>query len=161
VEQGTLEQLRNIHLPPEPNWWPPAPGWWVLGIIVAAAVLLILHILKKRENRLLPYKSAESLLKTLRQKLDNNTINELEYANQCNAVIKRILVHVKKDKVAISAQGHAWLQLLDKISSSDQFTNGPGKILGDARFKKENSLQAEDLNHLLLNLLKQLKRSND
>ncbi|MCB1560598.1 MAG: DUF4381 domain-containing protein [Xanthomonadales bacterium] len=47
--------LRDIHLPPEPSWWPPAPGWWLLAILLLAAivtgiVLLRRHVQQRRHR---------------------------------------------------------------------------------------------------------------
>src|SRR5690606_15972259 len=36
----TLDQLRDMHLPPPPGWWPPAPGWWLTGGLLLLLVAL-------------------------------------------------------------------------------------------------------------------------
>ena len=40
TDPASLDNLREIILPPQVPWWPPAPGWWILfGILAVVAVI--------------------------------------------------------------------------------------------------------------------------
>ena len=41
MQSDPLQQLRDVHLPPDPSWWPPAPGWWILAAVIAVIILLV------------------------------------------------------------------------------------------------------------------------
>ena len=40
-DPASLENLRDIAVPPPVPWWPPAPGWWVLGLL---ALLVLIYL---------------------------------------------------------------------------------------------------------------------
>jgi hypothetical protein len=40
-DSASLENLRDIVVPPPVPWWPPAPGWWLLISILAIAVFVV------------------------------------------------------------------------------------------------------------------------
>ena len=37
-----VQQLRDIHVPPEPSWWPLAAGWWIIVALLCCLVLAVL-----------------------------------------------------------------------------------------------------------------------
>jgi Domain of unknown function (DUF4381) len=43
-----LDQLRGLHLPPQPGYWPPAPGWWLVALILAAGLATLIWFAIKR-----------------------------------------------------------------------------------------------------------------
>ena len=40
-DPASLENLRDIAVPPPVPWWPPAPGWWVVMAVLAIAVIVV------------------------------------------------------------------------------------------------------------------------
>lgn len=50
---NTLDQLKDIHLPPPVSWWPPAPGWWLLAIILLGVLTWVFrYALRRHRSRL-------------------------------------------------------------------------------------------------------------
>lgn len=39
-DPASLDNLRDLVVPPSVPWWPPAPGWWGLFALVALAVVV-------------------------------------------------------------------------------------------------------------------------
>ena len=37
-DPASLDNLRDLVVPPSVPWWPPAPGWWVVFALVTLAV---------------------------------------------------------------------------------------------------------------------------
>ena len=65
MQSDPLQQLRDVHLPPDPNWWPPAPGWWLLAAVVLAAVAWLIYRMVQAYQRRAPLRTARRLLKEL------------------------------------------------------------------------------------------------
>ena len=60
-------------------------------------------------------------------------------ANQCNEVLKRLLVVALQMQTLSSQSGQAWLCSLDRLSMTSDFTQGPGQVLGEDRFRAQFS----------------------
>ena len=54
--------------------------------------------------------------------------------NDCNALLKRLWVHVDGATHVAALSGDEWLAYLDQRSASRQFTDGAGRLLGNQRF---------------------------
>ncbi|EMI52935.1 DUF4381 domain-containing protein [Rhodopirellula sallentina] len=48
LDASSLDQLRDVAVPPPVSWWPLAPGWWVLIAVVVAGV--VFGVLKWRRH---------------------------------------------------------------------------------------------------------------
>ena len=40
-DPASLENLRDIAVPPPVPWWPPAPTWWIVLAVLAIAVIVV------------------------------------------------------------------------------------------------------------------------
>lgn len=41
-------ELRDIHVPPVSMWWPLAPGWWAIAVLLIAAIIAGVIVLRRR-----------------------------------------------------------------------------------------------------------------
>ena len=156
MQPDLLEQLRDIHLPMQPSWWPPAPGWWLL----AAALLLGLGFLARhlllRRRRMGPIRQARQLLDELFQDYQSGRLSPAGFVHASNELLKRLLVHSLQHAEARPASGREWLALLDGYAASNDFSQGPGAVLGDARFQPEPSIDVPALNNVLHGFLQRV-----
>ena len=42
TDPASLENLRDIAVPPPVPWWPPAPGWWLVLAVIAVALSVLM-----------------------------------------------------------------------------------------------------------------------
>ena len=147
-----LDALKDIYLPVEPHWWPPAPGWWI-------AAALILSMLWWGGSRFWAYRAATRPIRAARRMIDSliaeeatATSNDAVLANQCNEVLKRLLVVALGMRTLTNQSGETWLRSLDQLSMSTSFTQGAGSVLGEDRFRPQFSANRR----ALLNCVKQL-----
>lgn len=155
MENDPLQQLRDIHLPSDPSWWPPAVGWWILLAMALYALYRLLQYLIRRHRALAPLRHSHSLLESLYARHRDGDLTAHAYAHEANEVLKRLLVRGYDAGFAAKLSGDSWLQLLDGISKGDQFSSGPGRALGDVRFRAEPQIDATSLHEVLRKLLKQ------
>ncbi len=134
MQDDPLSQLRDIHMPVEPGWWPPAPGWWVLAALLLLAAGILLWRLVQRHRRNAPRRQALAELAAAKRAYEDGTLDSREYINRCNALLKRLWVHALGRSELAALNGDAWLAHLDDVAGSRQFSQGPGAVLGNARF---------------------------
>ena len=139
TDPGSLDRLHDIATPPPVPWWPPAPGWYVIGAIglVLLGVGLWTAFDRRRRNR---YRR-EAL-----RELDRTVHGP--HAGRVIAIaelLKRVaLAAYPRDQVA-SLTGDEWLQFLDATGRTDAFTNGAGRVLGDALYRTEAPVDVPEL----------------
>jgi len=137
-----LAQLRDIHLPPPLGWWPPAPGWWLLALIVAAGLFGVIFWLR-RFRRGNYRRAARRELRRLRENPQGLTDHQLLTA--VAALVRRVaLASCGRARVA-SLSGEAWLTFLDQTGKTDQFSTGPGRVLGADLYRPESAVDVEAL----------------
>ena len=78
--------------------------------------------------------------------------NDATLANQCNEVLKRLLVVALGMRTLTNQSGETWLRTLDQLSMTTSFTQGAGSALGEDRFRPQFSANRR----ALLNCVKQL-----
>lgn len=141
MEAAGLEQLRDIHLPAAPSWWPPAPGWWLVAVLALATLAWVAWALRRRWRRGLPLRYARQLYQAVRDDYGAGRIGPQQYLNTTNEVLKRLLIHDFGERAARRASGRRWLELLDAHlaagATAGGFVDGPGRMLGDARFRPD------------------------
>ncbi|MEM7078192.1 MAG: DUF4381 domain-containing protein [Pseudomonadota bacterium] len=159
MENDPLQQLRDIHLPTDPSWWPPAPGWWLLLMALAYVVYRLVRYARYRHQARAPLSRSHVLLDDLYARHASGELSALAFAHETNEVLKRLLVRGYRAGFAARLSGTRWLTLLDQISVSEQFTLGPGQVLGDARFRAAPSIDATELHRVVGALLKRASPS--
>ena len=134
METDLLAQLRDIHLPAEPLWWPPAPGWWLLGLALLVGLGYVIHRARLAVRRYRPIREARRCYAELYAGYQRGEIDSAGYLQQANELLKRLYVHGVGDDRARRANDEAWLAYLNARSGRDNFSEGPGRQLGNQRF---------------------------
>jgi hypothetical protein len=149
-----LAQLRDIHLPPPVSWWPPAPGWWLLTLLVVAigAAATNFFIRHRRRNRY--RKEALQELQLINENRGSQSTRDS--VEQLAVLLRRVAIQTWGRKEVSSLVGESWLRFLDSKGATDQFTRGPGQVLGEALYQP--TCEA-DLDRLCRLVEKWLRRS--
>ena len=137
MEQDPLQQLRDIHLPPDPGWWPPAFGWWLLALLLAAALTWLTWRLAARWRRFRPARTARALYREISRDLGAGAITPVQYVHRTSELLKRFAVHGAKHPAVAPESGDAWLRYLDERYGQPAFSRGPGRCLGSDRFRRD------------------------
>ncbi|MEA3332039.1 MAG: DUF4381 domain-containing protein [Pseudomonadota bacterium] len=109
--QNPLAALKDIHLPPTPNWWPPAPGWWLVTLLLLAAISFVLIKWRQRQLRLRPIKLALTELAQLDLKSDNPE-QQHQILQELSALIRRFCIVFFPQAPVAGLCGEAWLNFL-------------------------------------------------
>ena len=134
-----LDALRDIYLPVEPHWWPPAPGWWITAALILAVLWWSGRRFLAYRAATQPIRAAQRIIDTLIEEEATAISSDATLANQCNEVLKRLLVVALQMQTLSSQSGQAWLCSLDRLSMTSDFTQGPGQVLGEDRFRAQFS----------------------
>jgi len=151
-----LQKLRDIHLPDVPGWWPPAPGWWLLAVLLLAAVVWLGWQARRRYRRRLPLQHGRRLYAHIHARYRAGELSGPAYLNASNELLKRVLIHGLGNDAARRASGEPWLRLLDGYLGEPAFTRGPGRALGDDRFRPDGAADPDAVHPLVERLLAQL-----
>lgn len=154
MQNDPLDQLRDVQLPDVPYWWPPAPGWWIVALLVVLLLAWSINRIVRRRQRTAPRRAAVRELDVCFTEWQSGTRSANDCINYCNALLKRLWVHVDGATHVAALSGDEWLAYLDKRSSSLQFTAGAGRLLGNQRFSPVNDdSELQALQPLLRKLL--------
>ena len=159
MPEELLQRMRDIHYPEAPGWFPPAPGWWFLLLLLLLAIGYVLYRWRKRHAQRAPYAEALRLLEEATVQLNNSQLDSREYLDLCNQLLKRLLVHINHNPAAAAASGEGWLTELDRLHGGNQFTKGPGAVLGDSRYAKSPPVSPPDLEGLLRKFIRRLQNN--
>lgn len=126
-------ELRDIHLPPLPEFWPPAPGWWLLAAIIVLLLAWILFLLWRRARLMRTQRRLLALL----DELEATGRHEPRKLAQLSMLLRRIaLMHYPRQEVA-GLTGESWLHFLDSSGGDGRFANGPGRVLAEGPYMPE------------------------
>ena len=131
-QAGELAALRDIHVPPVPDWWPPAIGWWLL-------LLLILAVAAWRVWRSWSHRKLHRQLAGLLHELglaDDSQADHQRLVRLSRLLRQIALRRFPRARVA-SLTGIDWLAFLDASGGAGGFVNGPGRVLADGPYQRE------------------------
>ena len=157
MQPNPLEQLRDIHLPPDPGWWPPAPGWWLMALLIALACAVGVRALYEYRRRRRPVREARRLYESLSDRRASGSLSGEAFAHECNELLKRLVVHGFGDHDARAATDDTWLAMLDERLGERAFTTSAGRLLGNERFRPEPELATDELDSLMQRFLKRVQ----
>lgn len=129
--------LRDIHLPEPIGWWPLAPGWWILlAILILLPVLIALFIKWRRHQRRQGRvkQQVEDELKRIRDSYQQHQ-DSLRLIQELSALLRRAAISRYPRSEVASLTGEHWLNFLDRQLDSTDFSQGTGRILGDAPYR--------------------------
>ena len=82
-----------------------------------------------------PHSCGKRIVDTLIEEEWRRSISDdVMLANQCNEVLKRLLVVALGINQLSKASGDDWLKALDQLGECSDFSEGPGRALGESRF---------------------------
>ena len=125
-------QIRPDHTIPSSLWCDNSYYLYLLGIILTllaiifiTQILLFLVVYIKRKKRVRSIYRAFDRIEKSYMKHNQATV----CISDCNLLLKKIIEKTLKIKTT-NLHGHFWLQTLNRLGSTNQFTQKPGCILG-------------------------------
>ncbi|NTV14611.1 MAG: DUF4381 domain-containing protein [Desulfobulbaceae bacterium] len=138
---ASLDQLKDIHLPPPVGWWPPAPGWWLLLLLLLGLLGLVWWF--RRHRRRIYRRAARLELQRLRENLQG--LNDRQQLAEVAALLRRLALASYGPARVAPLSGVAWLSFLDQTGKTTQFSAGPGRVLGTDLYRPEVAADWEQL----------------
>jgi hypothetical protein len=139
--------LRDIHLPDGVAIWPLAYGWWILIAVILIAAIVSFIIYKKN-------KLAKISAITLARAEFARITDEYQHSNETLKLVKEISVLLRRLSISLFPRsevagltGNEWLAYLDQHVNGSPFTEGDGRILMDAPYRKQ--LDTADVDKLI------------
>ncbi len=126
--------LQDIHLPTAPGFWPPAPGWWALAAFVLLLMLLAGLRLRRRWRRRAWRRHLAVELAAIDARHPYFQFPAAHVA-ALSMFLRRLAVCADAGVAAL--QGEAWLRFLDGDDPARPFSEGDGRLLLDAPYRRE------------------------
>lgn len=127
--------LRDIHLPPEPGFWPPAPGWWLLAaLVLGGCACVYMWLLYRRRARRSALGVARNELDNLRRRAEAGDLEQT--IRDLSVLLRRVAISLFPRKETAGLTGTDWLRFLDRPFPERPFSEGAGKILIDAPYRR-------------------------
>lgn len=127
-DPASLDNLRDIVLPPAVPWLPPAVGWRLLAVAVAASALVFLFRAIDRWRRNAYRREALRALDAVEARVRAGESPAIAAA-EISALLKRAaLAAFPRDAVA-ELTGDRWADFLDRTGRAKDFSSGFAKDL--------------------------------
>lgn len=150
--------LRDLHLPVEPGWWPPAIGWWLLAFVVLGATIWLgRQLYRYRAKRLWKAIAMVEIERIGKLPVDTDS-QRREQLQACSRLARRVALAVAPRSNVASLVGEAWLEYLDSLSNTIDFTQGPGRLLAVGPYAPE-APEHKELESVLLLIERTVQQS--
>ena len=132
VPPEALQSMRDIVQPDPVSRALEGPGWIVLGVLVLVVAAVFVWRAFRRWKADAYRRAAIEELSVLEKQ-----IGEAGSAGKLSTLVKRTALAARRREEVASLSGAMWLEELDSMWDRDEFTNGKGRILGDAAYRRE------------------------
>lgn len=140
------QQLADIHLPDSISYWPIAPGWWIVAALML--ILLIATLLWQKNRHSRRFLNHNQRVKLLKSQAQNelkaiysdykNHNNAHESTRQLSVFLRRYALSLYPREKIASVIDEQWLQQLDKLSGSDQYSKKFAQLLTAVPYQAEH-----------------------
>ncbi|ADE55209.1 DUF4381 domain-containing protein [Coraliomargarita akajimensis] len=101
-DSASLDNLRDIVVPPAPPMWPPAPGFWVLLFLCTMIGTTVLwYVIRHRQQN--AYRRAGTQL-----------LNDAKTVQELNQILKRVALAIFPREEVAPLYGAEWTHFLAK-----------------------------------------------
>ena len=149
-----LAQLRDIHLPEPISWWPPAPGWWIVLLVALASIILSILCVR---NWWLCNRYRRTAIREL-SNLKNNPQDNQQTLREISTLLRRVALQTYGRKNVAPLSGDQWLTFLDRTGKTDQFSQGPAKVLGCALYQSSVEADTKQVIQIIHKWIKEHRR---
>ena len=140
-----LDQLKDIHLPSEINWWPLAIGWWLAAFLALVVLVLLVVLFKKYRQR---KQRLERGLEPFDQLAINESLSSQDWLNELSILLRRIAINVHGRNDVAGLVGSDWLSYLDNTGRTNEFSQGVGKVLAEQPYQPDVDYDRESIRKL-------------
>ncbi|MGR9107594.1 MAG: DUF4381 domain-containing protein [Gammaproteobacteria bacterium] len=131
--------LRDWHDPAAVGLWPPAAGWWV--VLVSGVVLIVgAAWWWRRLRRPTVKKLARAEFERIRRDPD---LSATDRVRQLSILLRRVCLSLYPRSESARLTGTAWLRFLEKDLDEPAFSEGAGKVLLDAPYRREADIDCD------------------
>jgi hypothetical protein len=134
-----VQGIKEIILPEPVSYIPQTVGWWILfsGVILLFAWWAFRHYVIWRRNRY--RREALMELAEIEQQL-NRKPERISALAAMSTLVKRTAIHAFGRSSVAELSGQTWLEFLDQTGSTDGFSQGPGRLLPEFSYAKQETL---------------------
>ncbi len=142
LNQTSLSQLRDIHMPGSISVWPIALAWYAVFILALAASFYAFYRYQLYRKKQMRKKNVLSHIDRLRHELCLEEHYPLVY-QELSTLLRRIALftHARPDVAHLT--GEAWLSFLDQQCQTHLFTRDIGRLLLSAPYFPDNTPVAD------------------
>ena len=151
MNPNPLDQLKDIHLPTEVNWWPLAPGWWALAVLVLLGLFVLWKVWRKARNDSQQFKQIMTAVDEL--EVEQN-LDDREWLAALSALLRRLAINIDGRQESAGLVGQEWLTYLDQRGNTSEFSKGVGSVLASSPYQESVEYDRAELLTLTRNWLK-------
>lgn len=120
INEPTLAQLHDIHLPKAIQWWPLAPGWYLLAAIILTVCSTSLIWLYRRYTRNKAKRLALRLLITIERDHLRDGDSQLS-STRVSELLRRVAIAYYPRTQVAKLHGKAWVVFLNTSAKNVDF----------------------------------------
>ena len=138
-----LLELRDIQVPPAPEWWLIAPAY-LLALFIVLVMIVFLAMLFRYKNRNQLVHQAHHELQQIKASHRLNADSRV-LALDLSKWLKQVSILAFPEQLPASLSGQRWLNFLDQSCDTVSFSNGPGKLFAESVYYREPQFDAIDV----------------